>query len=71
MQSDIYYMLLLRIFFPITTETARASSVSDQHSLFADPYLDAAFLVNADPYPALKMKTDLDPDPGEMLSNIF
>jgi hypothetical protein len=54
-----------------TTETARASSVLDLHSLYVDP--DPGFFVNAvpdpEPYPALKMNTD--PDQGEMLPNIF
>jgi hypothetical protein len=64
-------MLLLQIFFSIPTETARASSVSDPHLLYAN--LDPAVLVNVvpdlDSYPTLKMNADQDP--GEMLSTIF
>jgi hypothetical protein len=42
-------------------KTARASSVSDPHSLYADPDL----------YPALRMNMDPDLEQGEMLPNIF
>jgi hypothetical protein len=46
-------------------KTARASSVSDPHSLYVD--LDPAFLENADPYPYLALRMNTDPDLGEML----
>jgi hypothetical protein len=42
----------LNVFFFITKEAARTSSVTDPHSLYADP--DPAFLVNADPDPYSK-----------------
>jgi hypothetical protein len=52
-----------------SNDTVRTSSVSDPHSLYADP--DPAFLVNADPDPNPALNLNADPDPGEMLPNIF
>jgi hypothetical protein len=74
--SFLFSFALFHIFFVsrnletlIPTETARASSVSDPHSLYADPSL--AFLVNADPdpCPALERNAGPDPDLGEMFKN--
>jgi hypothetical protein len=69
-QSDICYMLILWLFFSIIT-----SSVSDPHSLYADPNPD--FCVNADPDPYAEYRSgsvfririwicipNIDPDPG-------